>query len=224
MRIRHHLDESTLMSLAAGSLPEALGAVAGSHLSLCGECRDRLLELELIGGALLDEIEPETMSPNAQKLTWARFGDANGNSETADPQGAGSKHAPASSGLPEPLADLLGCSLKDVSWTYLAPGVRSHRLLPAGAIKGDLRLLKIAPGRKLPHHGHGGSELTLVLSGSYQDELGQFQPGDIADLDDTVEHTPVADTGAECICLVASESQARFKGLISRTLSRLRGM
>ena len=224
MNIRHHLDDSTLMSLAAGSLPEALAAVASSHLAMCAKCRARLKELELIGGAILDDVEPEEMSAGAQNLTWARFGAPKNGPADGQSPAASSKQDSKPGALPEPLAQLLGCSLEDVSWSYLAPGVRSHRLVPHGTIKGDLRLLKIAPGRKLPHHGHGGSELTLVLSGSYHDEIGQFQPGDVADLDDSVEHTPVADEGAECICLVASESQAQFKGLISRTLSRLSGM
>ena len=75
----------------------------------------------------------------------------------------------------------------------------------------------------MPEHGHGGTELTLVLTGSYHDEIGHFGPGDVADLDEDVDHQPVVgDQG--CICLVASEQPARFHGFISRMIQPLVGM
>ena len=224
MKIRHHLDDSTLMSLAAGSLPEALGAVAANHLDWCAQCRERSHEFELIGGAMLEGIEPEAMAADAPDRAWDGLLDARAKSANRPAQIAGSESSARDAALPGPLSKLLDGPLSNVSWSFMAPGVRSHRLFPPGAIKGDLRLLKISPGHKLPQHGHSGSELTLVLTGSYHDEFGRFGPGDVADLDESVEHTPVADDGAACICLIASESPARFKGLISRTLSRLFGM
>ncbi len=42
MSPNHHLDESTLMSYAAGALPAPLSIVAGAHLELCAHCRRRL--------------------------------------------------------------------------------------------------------------------------------------------------------------------------------------
>ena len=52
MKINHHLDDSTLMSCAAGSQPEALAAVVSSHLSVCPRCRTELKKHALIGEAL----------------------------------------------------------------------------------------------------------------------------------------------------------------------------
>ncbi|MBO6932531.1 MAG: cupin domain-containing protein, partial [Roseibium sp.] len=65
---------------------------------------------------------------------------------------------------------------------------------------------------------------TLVLSGAYRDELGRFGPGDIADLDEHVEHQPRVEAGAPCICIVATEAPTRFKNLISRLLQPLVGI
>ena len=48
--------------------------------------------------------------------------------------------------------------------------------------------------------------------------------GDVADLDETVEHRPVADPGPDCICLVASETPARFYGLFARLIQPLHGL
>ena len=42
MSIAHHLDDATLMSLAAGTLTPALAVVAASHVALCPHCRHGL--------------------------------------------------------------------------------------------------------------------------------------------------------------------------------------
>ena len=84
--------------------------------------------------------------------------------------------------------------------------VWDHPLPLAGA--GKLRLLKVAPGHRIPERGHGGAELTLALRGAFQDETGRYARGDVADLDETVEHQPlVTDAGGECI-LVGSETNS----------------
>ena len=84
--------------------------------------------------------------------------------------------------------------------------------------------MRIAGGSRLPEHGHGGSEMTLILRGSYSDELGRFAAGDVADLDTDTEHQPVVDPGEDCICLVALEAPARFKGAFARLLQPFVGI
>ena len=90
--------------------------------------------------------------------------------------------------------------------------------------EGDLRLIKVAPGQVLPEHGHGGSELTLILKGSYSDEFGTYTEGDLSDLGDDVEHRPISDPTEGCICLIASERKARFKDVVSRIVQPLTGL
>jgi len=64
----------------------------------------------------------------------------------------------------------------------------------------------------------------LILSGSYTDVFGTFRRGDIADLDEHVEHQPIVDGDLPCICLVATEAPTRFKGFFSRLLQPLTGI
>jgi putative transcriptional regulator len=123
--------------------------------------------------------------------------------------------------VPAPLIRLIGGDLDAVGWGWLSPGVRHHRLPVAG--RGALSLLKVSPGRAIPEHRHAGSELTLVLRGSFADATGRYQPGDVADLDESVAHTPVAGPGPDCICLVASEKPARFRGLLARLIQPRHG-
>jgi putative transcriptional regulator len=58
--------------------------------------------------------------------------------------------------------------------------------------------------------------MTLVLQGAFRDETGRFGPGDVEIADDTLEHVPVAEPGAVCICLAATEAPLRFKALMPR--------
>ena len=67
-------------------------------------------------------------------------------------------------------------------------------------------------------------EITLVLTGSYRDALGRFGPGDVADLDEDIEHQPVVDSDEPCICLVASEAPTRFKSFFGRLFQPLVGV
>ncbi len=215
-KITHHLDASTLMSFAAGSLPEALSAVVAAHIDICPECAAEMRHAERIGAALFERLEPVALSaqvsaeaeriPRREKWQAAHDGDC--------PSGS----------LPPTLSRLVGCNLDDIPWKRLGLGVWHLPLPLSDGAKGDLRLLKIAPGQVMPEHGHGGSELTLVLAGAYRDEIGEFATGDVADLGDEVEHTPISCPERGCICLIASEEKARFKGLFARMVQPFTGL
>ena len=211
MSITHHLDDATLMSFAAGALPAALAAVAAAHVTMCARCRSDVVALEGVGAALLttlpaariERTEPEfapSLSPSQQRREASA--------------------APMQS--PAPLARLLPLGLDAVRWRRLGLGLWHHRLPLKGS--GALGLLKVAPGRIVPEHGHGGAELTLVLRGSFRDATGRYRTGDVADLDDSIEHEPVADPGPDCVCLFASETPARFRGLIARLMQPWHGL
>jgi putative transcriptional regulator len=211
MKITHHLDDSTLMSCAAGSQPEAFAAVVSSHLAVCPRCRGELKRHSLIGEALFESLKPEPVTREAPVVAM-RSGEATVAEQEEDPE------------VPAALRAALAGNFDAVAWRRAAPGVWHYPLPLSADAKGDLRLLKVAPGTTLPEHGHGGTELTLVLHGSYSDELGTFRRGDVADLGDDVEHRPVADAEVGCVCLVASDQKARFKGMVARLLQPLTGI
>ena len=68
----------------------------------------------------------------------------------------------------------------------------------------------------MPDHGHRGMELTLVLQGAFRDETDRFGPGDVEIADESLDHTPVAEAGVDCICLAATDARLRFNALIPR--------
>lgn len=216
--ISHHLDPATLVAFAAGSLEAPLAAVSAAHIEMCLHCQRELGDLELLGSALLADLDvgadesPMSVLPRrpVSSATW-----------TLPPRTATSRDRDAG---PVLFAQQFGLDLNNIVWRWLGPGIRHCRLpLPAG-IKGDLRLLKIEPGKQMPEHGHGGTELTLVLEGMYRDQSGTYRRGDVQDIDDESEHRPMADEVTGCVCIIASERPARFKGLTSRLLQPLTGM
>jgi putative transcriptional regulator len=223
MTIKHHLDEATLMSMSAGALPDALASVAACHLDVCKHCRDRLADLDMLGGALLEQIEPVALSEGLTERMSTYFDTDNVRSFPASRV----RSRQAENGdaeIPAPLQRLIGQSLDSLRWQWLAPGIRQHVIELSPESRGSLRLLRVKPGMRIPEHGHGGSEITLILRGAYHDRFGRFGPGDVADLDEDVEHEPRVDKASECICLVATEQATRFKGMISRVLQPFTGM
>lgn len=216
MKIAHHPDRATLMSYAAGSLDEAFATVVATHLASCAECRSRLRETEEIGGNLLEAIDAVPLDAAAFERAMRRLNEPV-EQTLVEPE----QRKPS---LSRPLARLVGGGLDDVAWKTVAPGVAMHRLPTSKAARGSLRLLKIAPGKKIPEHGHGGTEITLVLTGSYRDAFGRFGPGDVADLDENVEHQPMVDSSEPCICLVATEAPTRFKSFFGRLFQPLVGI
>jgi putative transcriptional regulator len=208
MTITHHLDDATLMSYAAGSLPGPLALVAAAHIEMCAHCRAELGHHERIGAAMLDALSPVALQ---------------GPAPAAPPRPAPQRTAsrPAMGDVPSSLARLVP-DLDQVRWRWVAPGVW-HRPLPMAG-KGTLQLIRGAPGASVPEHGHGGSELTLVLRGALIDSTGRYAAGDVADLDDGVEHMPAADAEQGCICVIANDAPTRFRGLLARLLQPWHGL
>ncbi len=64
----------------------------------------------------------------------------------------------------------------------------------------------------------------MILSGAYNDSIGRFARGDVADLDETVEHRPVVEQDEPCVCVVATEAPTRFKSRIARILQPMVGI
>ncbi len=217
-QMSHHPDDSTLMSFAAGSLPEPLALIIATHCSVCPTCAAEVKSMEQIGAAMFADLEPQPLNGAAPTMALRGL-----ESEVVTP-GKSVANVDMNHDVPLPLRHLIGDKLDDVQWQRLGLGVWHAPVLQHKPSRGDVRLLRVEPGRAMPEHGHGGSELTMILRGSYQDKIGRFGPGDVADLDDDVEHRPVADAQTGCICIIASEKQAVFKGFFARLIQPLTGI
>lgn len=220
MNPHHHLDPSTVVSYAAGALATEVAIVAATHLETCAHCRTRVEEAERIGGQLVEQQQPASTA--AGRLADLRASMLHRLDEPTPLAAAPAPRAPPyedDDRLPTPLHPYFGASYRDLKWRWMAPGV--HCIRAAGTKTGTLLMLKIGPGRSMPVHGHGGTELTQILRGAYHDALGHFAPGDVADLDSDVEHQPVTVPGTSCICVSALDAPLRFPGWLARRLQPL---
>lgn len=231
---RHHLDDATLVSYSAGALPAALALVAATHIALCPQCRARLASVDRLGGMLMhagpNVEQAQTPAPSPLRgrdamlakldaLEGMPLGDAP-LPVPASPNAAPERTDPDL--LPALLHPHFGMRYSALRWRLVAPGL--HRVQASGIHEGQLMLLKLAPGMALPPHGHGGSEMTLVLKGAYTDCFGRYGAGDIADLDEDIEHQPVAEQGEPCVALAGTDAPLRFKTWGARFVQRLIGI
>lgn len=206
--IRHHLSDDLLTGYSAGTLPEAFSLLVATHVSLCDDCRARLASLDALGGALLETTGVQSLAETALSTTLARI---HGTRPAPRP-----RQQPRGGLFPEPLRALVGGDIDSVRWRPVGGGVR-QAILPTSR-NASLRLLHIPGGVAVPDHGHRGTELTLVLQGAFRDATDRFGPGDVEIATSDLEHTPVAESGADCICLAATDAPLRFRGLVPRLL------
>ena len=221
MSPHHHLDASTVISYAAGALPIELAVVTATHLETCAHCRRRLESAERIGGTLIEQQQPAHADDRREALRRSML------ERLASPAASTRVHPVRTEEpdlpptdpdrLPLALHPYFGTSYRALKWRWIGPGM--HRIRAAGL--NTLILLKIAPSKALPAHGHGGNELTQILQGAYHDSLGHFAPGDVADLDSDIHHQPVTAPGAPCICVSALDAPLRFTGWLASRLQPL---
>jgi putative transcriptional regulator len=205
MNKAHHPDDATLASYAAGSVERNFSVVLDIHIQDCVQCQQRITAAEHLGATLIKLMPAVDLDVGFKERLFALLDQPMPEQASVSPT--------ALTILPDFITDWEHTDPDQLAWKRMGPGIR---YLPLPSTHGQLYMLRIAPGTCLPEHGHQGNELTLVLSGSYSDEIGRFTPGCIADLDDQVEHQPIADRNEDCICLVATDAPLRFHGWVPR--------
>ena len=203
MTITHHPSDETLVAFASGSLDEARSVVVAAHVALCTRCRATLGALEQFGGALIEQANPAPLHAKSLDAALARIG---------------TTEVPASA--PRRTADYPGV-LAPYSvgpWKWIGPGLYWRSADVPSSDGTRVFMLKSAPGSSLPHHGHSGLEWTCVLEGAFRHDLGRYGPGDFDEADHSVDHTPVVDAGATCVCLVALQGSLELRGWIGKLL------
>jgi putative transcriptional regulator len=247
--VHHHPDAEMILAHAGGSLSGGVALVVATHVEGCAHCQRQVSEFEVLGGAMLESIEPDTMRPDALAQTLARIDGGSRNSSTntsrltselasaevastsSSSRSSASKSAadvPRSliraqlpNGTPWPLS-MRGCAI--TRWRWIGPGMRWSRVTLPHDPSANVFLLRIAAGKSLPPHTHSEVELTQVLYGTFHDGRALFGPGDFDAADTDIHHQPVVQPGGECVCLASVTGKVMFDGAIARMLGSLVGM
>ena len=218
--IRKHPQSELLLEYTAGSLALAPSVAITTHLQFCEHCGDAVKSMAQIGGGLLDQGE-------AVPVSDAMFGKVLQGIE----QDAGvSDPAMTTPALTKDVAiDEIGQSLpryvqkllpeSELPWKYLSPSLRVANV-SVGDDTFELALHRIKAGGKAPEHSHGGQEITVVLTGTFSDEGGVYQPGDFVVREAGDVHRPIAAQNEDCICLSVLAAPIKLRG-VKRVLNPL---
>lgn len=213
MTIRHHPGDETLLRQAAGTLSAGPALVVAVHLEGCESCRRRLLGFEATGGALLETMSPQPMGHDALARALERLDLAPSAPRPAARPRTLVRHRQVGLDLP---ASLQHCEVG--RWRWGIPGFRWSRVTIPGDPDARVVLLKGKAGLRLPLHGHAGTEYLQVLSGALSDARGRYLPGDFDEAGIEVDHRPVVEAGAGCVCLAALEGDTLPRGPLGRLL------
>lgn len=217
MNIQHHISDPLLLSYAAGGLSEAWSLLVATHAALCPACRERAADAEAIGGSLIEELEPVPLSHSAFVDVLGRLD----NEVEIEAAAAKKPTVIPDSPLPEPLRSYIPISHNSaLPWRRLGFSA-FHIPIAMQDRTASARLLRIPAGRPVPEHGHGGLELTLVLSGAFVDGEARFRSGDVEEADEGLVHTPHAVAGEDCICLAVTDAPLKFSSRIVRMMQPL---
>ena len=179
-----------MLDYAAGALSQAERLAAELHraLSSSGSRNGRMVDA--VGGAMLERSKPAPAGYfDTEKL------------ESKDKGEAG----------PSPLDPYLKRDLLALSWRKNMFGVKT---LPTDTPLASL--LRLDPGERAPAHGHGRRDVTVVLQGSFADEFGVYERGDLAFAEPGIIHRPRAVGGESCVCLLAAEPGRPLLGFLGQ--------
>jgi putative transcriptional regulator len=211
MSPRRHPSQALLVDYAAGGLEAGRALVIGAHVGACPECRQEVHLAERVGGALLDDLPPAAMAPDALAKALARI----------------ERPAPEPPPAPPPPPDWIVVPPDVVVAArrrrWAAPGVWVAHVTRARDGKMSY-LLGVAAGMAVPLHSHRGLELVCVVKGAYKDRGHIHRPGDLAENDDDVEHQPRVTRDGECVCLISADAPLLPRNWIGRLFQPLVGI
>ena len=189
-----------IFGYSSGSLGEAKSLFTSMYLYLNSVAAKKASIFENILAQNLDNIE-------GVKLKKLKFSDCIKNSKQD-----GEKIKPNSN----PLSNIVG-DLSNINWKSVYKGFKEFNI-PVND-NDSVKLIKMDPGTSVPLHSHNGKEFILVLDGSFCDEYGEYNTGDMQINDQKIKHNPVACNKDGCICLSITENDVVFFGKFGSLLN-----
>ncbi|MEZ8144231.1 transcriptional regulator [Enterovibrio norvegicus FF-33] len=216
--IKYHPADDLLYAHAAGTLPASMSIAVSAHSEMCDFCAKKVALFE-------NQIADETfnLADNSEASSNASDSDEFAGMLSAilsDEQLPSTPISPS----PESKIDVAGerytlpTALRryhHLGWSSV--GSLSRARLPLN--EGDTRasLLHIGMNSGVPSHTHKGTEVTLLLSGHFEDEHDSYVPGDFIILDSSNHHTPQTHDG--CLCYTIADAPLHFTKGVSQLLN-----
>jgi len=196
-----HPAEDLLVDHVAGRLARYLRPLVEAHLDLCPSCRDLVAGMSVPGGSVLCALPGV---PPAVGL-WLRL-------EARLDEQPPARGLPAEMPLPPAARAELPCCVESRWGGFFTRGAEFFVLERDPARDSVVGLAHMRGGRVFPRHAHTGFEHSVVLSGGYADETGQYEPGDFGVYPPGSAHGPNTLEGEDCWILFCVEHPVRFAG------------
>ena len=246
--IKVHPTDAMLHAYVAGDLNSASGLVISTHIDMCPHCNRvaHEIEQELSDEAFSSSSDSSFDDADMQLMMEAIFSSTPSDtpfSEADDefndftytaamPEGSSDRSSKQGDSFPAP--NVVDKMIYLEGKRFELPrslANQIHRIGPWYKMMGNMWRATIHLGTEaaanliymdrmatLPEHTHRGTEIQLVLSGSFSDEYGTYSDGDLLVLDQTHQHAPhTADE--DCLILAVMEGPLQFTSGISRLLN-----
>ncbi|MCG7497872.1 ChrR family anti-sigma-E factor [Vibrio sp. Of7-15] len=233
--INHHPSRAVLKEFAKGNLPLSVSIIVASHVEMCSECQ-KLVQLYTEYAALeAFGIETESLNREFFECPDNRVTNEEHNEQLDEEledvldsiivQPAEARSLVSTRVIEVEIAAqntkvALPRALNTIPLTeWQGVGKISRSRLGVEDDKRRMSLLCIDKNGKVPSHTHKGDEITLLLHGSFEDEMGTYQAGDFMWLNSAHTHNPTTYEG--CICLTVSSDALHFTQGISQLFNPL---
>jgi putative transcriptional regulator len=168
-------------------------------------------EDDVASGVFLAGEQPANLADDALARALARIDDdlALDRSAAEQIQGHDARTAELMD-LPSPLREAALEALKHRGWSFGGFGIRRLALLNGDGTEAEL--MRVEPGFGAAPHDHGAEELTLIVTGAYDDGHGRYQAGDLSQAGPGFTHAPKAEMGEVCYLLAVTYGPPKFLG------------
>lgn len=207
-----HPSHELLNEFSQGRLTTGMSIALSAHIELCDVCRQKSTELESEATSAWAETQVSLKSPDFSSMVDAIIKQP----QTVEQKTKAGAESPLvtemhmlnkSVTLPRVLAK---AASKGLVWKKLAGGINQASVTLDNETQCEF--IYMTPGSQVPVHRHQGSEVTLVLDGSFSDELGDYKASDFMVRNKDNLHMPASEEG--CLCFAVLDSPLTFtKGL-----------
>jgi putative transcriptional regulator len=203
-----HPSLELLTDFSQGKLAAGMSVALSAHIELCETCQEKASELESEAAKAWAKAADDKTSPDFSGMISAIVGQA----QTTNEKSAGKQERPPgnelhmlhhSVTLPRVLAK---AASQGLVWKTLAGGIKQASVIIDN--KTQCEFIYMTPGSQVPVHRHQGSEVTLVLDGSFSDELGHYRASDFMVRTKDNLHKPTSEEG--CLCFAVLDSPLTF--------------
>ncbi|WP_135383486.1 ChrR family anti-sigma-E factor [Vibrio tasmaniensis] len=223
--IKHHPNAAILKDFVDGNLADSVSLIVSSHVELCEHCQKQVSMLTAQAADSVFESDTAGLKRSDSEMDAFLSDDGEFDFDTIDQITADLSQAV------EVVVEAQQETVSNTTFTipralnsvarkdWLNLGKISRARLDFDDESHHTSLLHIDKDGQVPCHTHKGFEITLLLEGSFEDEMGVYNKGDFIWLDGEHTHQPATKKG--CVCLTVSSDALYFTKGVSQLFNPL---